>query len=88
MPNLKNNSDQKNGYYYPNESVREMATVKEYDNLYDYSIQNREQFWAEQAEQLGWFKKWDRVLDTGDKPFYKWFVGEKLISCIMPSTGM
>ena len=28
-------------------------------------------FWAEQAEDFVWFKKWDRVLDDSDKPFYK-----------------
>jgi len=78
MANLKSNSDQKNGYYYPVESVLEMAEVKEYDQMYHYSIQNREQFWAEQAEQLTWFKKWDKVLDAGDKPFYKWFTGGKI----------
>ena len=35
-------------------------------------------WWVSQAERLHWFKKWDRVLDDSNPPFYKWFVGGKL----------
>ena len=35
-------------------------------------------WWAEQAEQLEWFKPWERVLDDDDPPFYKWFTGGTL----------
>ena len=64
-------------FYEPLQSVVDQANVKEYDQLYKYSIENREQFWAEQAETLHWFKKWDKVLDKTDPPYYKWFVGGK-----------
>ncbi|HEY0196782.1 MAG TPA: acetate--CoA ligase, partial [Methanobacterium sp.] len=37
-----------------------------------------EKYWAEKAEQFEWFKKWDKVLDESNKPFYKWFVGGKI----------
>jgi len=30
------------------------------------------------SEQFEWFKKWDKVLDESNKPFYKWFVGGKI----------
>ncbi|MBW3629191.1 MAG: AMP-binding protein, partial [Gemmatimonadetes bacterium] len=36
-----------------------------------------EAYWASWAEQLHWYRKWDRVLDW-DPPFAKWFVGGKL----------
>jgi acetyl-CoA synthetase len=36
-----------------------------------------EGFWEEAAEDLSWFKKWDKVLDRSDAPFFKWFVGGK-----------
>ncbi len=42
-----------------------------------YSIEHREEFWSEQAEKLHWFKKWDKVLDDSNPPFYKWFTGGK-----------
>ncbi len=32
-------------------------------------------FWAAEAEELEWFRKWDRVLDDSQRPFFKWFVG-------------
>jgi acetyl-CoA synthetase len=37
-----------------------------------------EKYWAEKAEELTWFKKWDKVLDDSEKPFYKWFVNGKI----------
>ncbi len=36
-----------------------------------------EAFWAKQAEELHWFKKWDTVLEWNE-PFAKWFVGGKI----------
>jgi len=63
--------------YHPSEEIKNEANVKEYEKLYKYSIENREKFWEEQAEELEWFKKWDKVLDDNNKPFYKWFVGAK-----------
>lgn len=53
------------------------ANVKEYDQTYKRSIEDLEGFWAEQAEKLEWYKKWNKVLDESNKPFYKWFVGAK-----------
>ena len=32
-------------FYYPSKDVLENANVKEYDNLYKFSIENREKFW-------------------------------------------
>ena len=60
----------------PHEEVVKNANVNEYEKLYEYSIKNREKFWAEQAETLEWFKKWEQVLDESKKPFYKWFVNK------------
>ncbi|RMH61481.1 MAG: acetate--CoA ligase [Calditrichaeota bacterium] len=63
--------------YYPSDEVVKQANVPDYDTLYKRSIEDREGFWAEQAEQLDWYKKWEKVLDDSNKPFYKWFVGGK-----------
>ncbi len=64
--------------YYPSQEVIDNATIKDYDSLYKESTENREAFWAREAENLEWFKKWDKVLDDSKKPFYKWFVGGKI----------
>lgn len=37
-------------------------------------------FWGRAAEQLPWFRKWDRVLDW-NRPTFQWFVGGKTNLC-------
>ncbi len=77
--NKKNKSAQGSAeIYYPSPEVVERAHIKDYDSLYKRSIEDREGFWAEQAENLEWFKKWDKVLDDSNPPFFKWFVGGKI----------
>ncbi len=61
--------------YPPSEEVIKKARVKDYESMYKESVEQREEFWAREAEELEWYKKWDKVLDDSKKPFYKWFVG-------------
>ncbi|NPA69651.1 MAG: acetate--CoA ligase [Crenarchaeota archaeon] len=49
--------------------------IEEYKKLREESLKNIEEFWAKIAEELPWFKKWEKVLDASNPPFYKWFVG-------------
>ena len=50
-----------------------------YKRLYDKSVKDPEGFWAEQAERLDWYKKWDKVADNDlTKAQIKWFEGGKL----------
>jgi len=50
-----------------------------YKELYDKSVKDPEGFWAEQAERLDWYKKWDKVADNDlTKAQIKWFEGGKL----------
>lgn len=64
-------------FIHPSKEVVKQAIVKDYDKLYKSSIENREGFWADEAKKLTWFKKWDKVLDDSNKPFFKWFTGGK-----------
>ncbi len=48
-----------------------------YDALYDEAGRDPEGFWAKIAEDLHWFKKWDRVLEW-NAPFAKWFAGGEI----------
>jgi len=48
---------------------------KIYDAIYKRSIEDPEGFWGEAAEELHWFRKWDKVLDDSVSPFFKWFTG-------------
>jgi len=62
--------------YIPPKSIVESAWIKDYESLYQESIKDREGFWAKVAEELHWFKKWEKVLEW-NYPYAKWFVGAK-----------
>jgi len=52
-----------------------------YDEVFNGSIQDPEGFWGEAAEGITWYKKWDKVLDDSNKPFYRWFTGGQMNTC-------
>ena len=57
-----------------------LINAEQYETMYKQSIEDSDNFWAEQAEKhLTWFKKWDKVQEwdfhTAD---IKWFEGGKL----------
>jgi acetyl-CoA synthetase len=54
-----------------------IKSLEEYEALYKQSIEDPEKFWAAVAQQLHWFKPWDKVLDW-NLPWAKWFVGGKM----------
>ena len=50
--------------YYPPESVSSkahIASMEQYREMYEHSINSPDEFWAEQAERFCWFKRWDQV---------------------------
>jgi propionyl-CoA synthetase len=52
-----------------------------YIEAFEKSINDPEAFWGEIAEDCHWYKKWDKVLDDSNKPFYRWFVGGECNTC-------
>ncbi len=52
-----------------------------YDEAYKESIENPDAFWAKAAEDCFWYKKWDKVLDDSNKPYYRWFTGGETNTC-------
>jgi propionyl-CoA synthetase len=52
-----------------------------YQDLYQRSIEDPEGFWGDAAADITWYKKWDKVLDASNPPFYRWFVGGELNTC-------
>jgi acetyl-CoA synthetase len=64
-------------------AVAEHAHInaEKYKEMYDRSIKDPDNFWAEQAENfITWSSKWDKVLewDFDKKVSIKWFAGGKL----------
>ncbi|MCZ6616050.1 MAG: acetate--CoA ligase [Thaumarchaeota archaeon] len=69
--------------FRPSQDVVDNANITQYmkkkgftnwDELYSWSIKNPEEFWADVAQELNWFKKWDKVLEW-NFPYAKWFLG-------------
>ena len=52
-----------------------------YVEAFESSIKTPDIFWAKAAEDLFWYKKWDKVLDDSNKPFYRWFTGGIVNTC-------
>jgi propionyl-CoA synthetase len=52
-----------------------------YENAYHRSIADPEGFWSEAAEDVHWFRKWDRVLDRSRDPLARWFTGGITNTC-------
>ncbi len=54
-------------------------TFEQYQSIYQYSVAQPEQFWAQIANEFLWKKKWDKVLDWNfQEPTIKWFDGAQL----------
>lgn len=51
--------------------------IKNYGELLKKAADNPEWFWDKMAEELSWYKKWDKVL-SWEPPFVKWFINGKL----------
>ncbi len=57
----------------------QIKSFDEYQDVYQYSVNEPEKFWAEIADNFLWRKKWDTVLEWNFKePKIKWFSGAKL----------
>ncbi len=52
-----------------------------HDSAFERSLKDPEGFWGEAAEDIVWYKRWDKVLDGSRLPFYRWFVGGQLNTC-------
>ena len=52
-----------------------------YQAVYERSMKDPESFWAEAAELIDWDRPWDKVLDSSDAPFHRWFAGGMLNTC-------
>jgi len=57
----------------------QIRSLEQYKQVYQYSVDNPEEFWAGVANCFVWKKKWDRVLEWNFRePDVKWFSGGKL----------
>ena len=55
--------------------------TQSYAEIHKRSLEDPEGFWGEAAAGLHWHKPWDRVLDSSNPPFYRWFAGAECNTC-------
>jgi acetyl-CoA synthetase len=63
--------------FHPSEefsSKARIGSMEEYGKLWQKAADDPEGFWGELAQELHWFKPFEKVLEW-DEPFAKWFVG-------------
>ena len=52
-----------------------------FDQIHGLSISDPDQFWGNAAEEIYWYTKPSKVLDTSESPHGKWFVDGELNTC-------
>ena len=52
-----------------------------YEAIYNRWLREPEDFWAEAADAIHWHRNWNKVLDTSQAPFYRWFTEGELNTC-------
>ena len=59
-----------------------VSSMEQYQKMYDESVADPEGFWANVAERITWYKKWDTVQEYDFvNANIKWFDGGKLNAC-------
>ena len=62
--------------FVPSPTFVEQALVTD-DGIYERAAADPEAFWAEQAEQISWYRRWDTVMEW-TPPWVTWFAGGTL----------
>ncbi|MFX0065110.1 MAG: acetate--CoA ligase [Candidatus Hermodarchaeota archaeon] len=85
MSELTETEKEKAKKYYPLPELAKNARIRsmdEYKKKWKHSVENIEEFWAEEAKMVDWFTPYEKVWvpPTGNKDDFvgKWFVGGKL----------
>jgi len=58
----------------PPAALRQAAYLQDLDATRQQSLDDNEGFWADVAQELEWFRPWDKVFEW-DYPRFQWFVG-------------
>ena len=77
--NIDSTLDEQRSFEPPAEFSQkaQIKSLAEYEALYKESVEQPEKFWARAAQELHWFRNWDKVLEW-KAPWAKWFVGGEI----------
>jgi len=69
---------QEEKYYDPPEKFVAQANLTD-EKVYErFGLDNFPGCFNEYADLLDWYKRWDKTLDTGNAPSWRWFVGGRI----------
>jgi acetyl-CoA synthetase len=68
-------------YYRPSKEFIAQANLSDPAFVKKFSEKNFPECFDHYASLLHWDRPWRKTLDTGNPPFWKWFVGGKLNAC-------
>jgi acetyl-CoA synthetase len=69
---------QEEKYYDPPEKFVAQANLTD-EKVYErFGLDNFPGCFNEYADLLDWYKRWDKTLDPGNAPFWRWFVGGRI----------
>ncbi len=72
---------QEEDYFAPPAKFIAQANLTDAGIFERFSLDKFPECYREFADLLEWYKRWDKTLDTGNAPFWRWFVGGKLNAC-------
>src|SRR5438093_10947187 len=68
-------------YYQPSEKFKAQAYLRDPRIFERFGLDRFPDCFKEYADMLTWFEPYRTGPDTGDAPFWKWFVGGKINAC-------
>ena len=85
MSSLDSTDDVLSTIYGQSEKNKVTLEGNKFNKTRNKAFENLEEFWAQQAENIVWFNKWNKTLDWNNPPFGKWYVGGTLnasVNCL------
>jgi len=69
------------GYFSPPARFIAQANLADKGALKRFSLDKFPGYYEEFADLLDWYKRWKKLLDTSNPPFWRWFVGGEINAC-------
>src|SRR5919198_816030 len=72
---------QEEGYFAPPKEFVAQSNLRDKSIFKRFALEKFPGYYKEFAELLDWYKKWDKIFDGSNPPFWKWYVGGKINAC-------
>ena len=72
---------QEESHFAPTKEFIAQANLKDKNVFKRFALGKFPGYYKEFGDLLDWYKKWDKIFDSSNPPFFRWFVGGKLNAC-------